>query len=146
MKTEVWPPGPPDCTTFMPGTRFRISVTVRSCCAAISSAVMTVTLLPSWDAGVAIRVAETTRVSSGAAWPELSSALPGRTQRIRQTAPATGAHNILDTIFLRNNDTKCRRSGLPAAHDAPRPEAWTTAQGWSPDFRAIARGRLPPAQ
>ncbi len=68
------PPGPPDCTTFSPGTSCRTSVTVRNWAAAMSAAVITVTLLPICAAGVAMRVAETITFCSGSAALELSSA------------------------------------------------------------------------
>jgi hypothetical protein len=64
---------------------------------------------------------------------------------LRKSAPETGATENLGTIFSANNDTKCRRSGSPAAPDAPRPKAWTTAQGWSPDSRVAVLVRLPAA-
>ena len=63
MKTEVWPPGPPLCTTFSPGTAANASGTVRRCCAAISSAVMTVTELADCSEGVTTVVGLTTVAS-----------------------------------------------------------------------------------
>src|SRR5215831_7429211 len=55
MKTEVSPPGPPVCTTLIPGT-------VRRCSISMSCAVTTVTELATCSPGVATDVGLTTRL------------------------------------------------------------------------------------
>ena len=45
MNTSDWPPGPPVCKTIRPGTSWSTSGRVRRCFCAMSSAVITVTLL-----------------------------------------------------------------------------------------------------
>src|SRR5882757_5636386 len=56
MKTEVRPPGPPVCTTLIPGTVLRTSGTVRRCSFSMSCAVTTVTELAIWSVGVKMEV------------------------------------------------------------------------------------------
>src|ERR1700761_633177 len=56
MKMEVWPPGPPVCTTFKPGTVFKVSGKVRYCWVAMSCAVIAVIEFATWLVGVAIAV------------------------------------------------------------------------------------------
>src|SRR5262249_61572991 len=62
MKTEVWPPGPLDCTTLRPGTALSASGTVRYCWRSISADVITVIELATSLSGVGIVVGLTTMV------------------------------------------------------------------------------------
>src|SRR5215468_4399080 len=62
MKTEVSPPGPPVCTTLIPGTVLSTSGTVRRCSISMSCAVTTVTVLATCSPGVATDVGLTTRL------------------------------------------------------------------------------------
>jgi len=71
MNTEVSPPGPPVWTMLRPGVVSRASGRVRHWWAEISSAVISVTELPTWSIGVGVRVGLTTSGETtvgGASW------------------------------------------------------------------------------
>ena len=94
MKIEVWPPGPPVCTTFKPGTLCRTSGKVRACWASMSAAVMSVTLLATSSSGVGTRVALTImrgNSSSAGAVPSWASVAGIRIANTVATTNATDA-------------------------------------------------------
>ncbi len=95
MKTEVRLPGPPDCTTFRPGTVLSASGTVRRWSRSISAPVITVTELATWSAGVATvvgLVTSTDTVGSSTVWANTNE-VPLRTQ---------------NTSVAAKTDTPCR--------------------------------------
>src|SRR5262245_60707911 len=75
IKTEVWPPGPPVCTTLRPGTALSASGTVRYCWRSMSADVITVIELATSLSGVGIVVGLTTMVGKTCVLWGLSCAL-----------------------------------------------------------------------
>ncbi len=153
MNREVWPPGPPLCTTSSPGTARRMSGRSCNCRASISAAVMTLLLVAISSRGVGTRVALTMTDSSSKSW---ACAIED------STANATEEHKIdFNTAFSCFQETArtfrltdfhsgaprrlqhCRRCGSPRCPRRTPAGHKTTVRGRFPGFRFTALVRLP---
>src|SRR5262245_2857849 len=99
MKTEVWPPGPPDCTTLRPGTAPSPSGTVRYFWRSMSADVITVIELAIWFSGVGIVVGLTTIVGKTCVPCGLSWALADCRNAARALAtPSNGTYRPMPHV------------------------------------------------
>src|SRR5262245_29334563 len=99
MNTEVWPPGPPTCTTLSPGMVCSTSGTVRRWSRSMSAAVTTDTELPTCPAGVGMPVGLTT--IEGSSMVLCASAKLGATN-----AATDASSNVLDK-WVDNDTPRC---------------------------------------